>query len=44
MTTAAEKLFFRTKRERDEWVKRISEAKMEAKELRRNKAFRHKVS
>ncbi|EFO23649.2 hypothetical protein LOAG_04833 [Loa loa] len=32
----------KTKRERDDWVKRISEAKMEAKELRRIKAARNK--
>ncbi|VDK67983.1 unnamed protein product [Litomosoides sigmodontis] len=33
----------KTKRERDDWVKRISEAKMEAKELRRIKAVRNKI-
>lgn len=33
----------KTKRERDDWVKRISEAKMEAKELRHIKAARNKI-
>ncbi|VDK73363.1 unnamed protein product, partial [Onchocerca ochengi] len=33
----------KTKRERDDWVKRINEAKMEAKELRRIKIARNKV-
>uniref|UniRef100_A0A915PTU7 Uncharacterized protein n=1 Tax=Setaria digitata TaxID=48799 RepID=A0A915PTU7_9BILA len=33
----------KTKRERDDWVKRISEAKLEAKELRRIKAARNKI-
>ncbi|CAG9534807.1 unnamed protein product [Cercopithifilaria johnstoni] len=33
----------KTKRERDDWVKRISEAKMEAKELRRIKVVRNKI-
>ncbi|MCP9265388.1 BMA-TAG-77 [Dirofilaria immitis] len=34
----------KTKRERDDWVKRINEAKMEAKELRRIKIARNKIS